>query len=104
MRAQLLHVVAKLFLIFDFKAEASMNTADLNFDLVNNYFAMLKHLSNREKAELIARLKHSIQSKNASKEDDWESLFGSFKLDQPAEDFIAELKKDRNFSRKNLEL
>lgn len=81
-----------------------MNTADLNVDLVNNYFAMLKHLNNREKAELITRLKHSIQSKNAAKEDDWESLFGSFKLDQPAEDFIAGLKQDRNFSRKNWEL
>lgn len=70
-----------------------MNTADLNFDLVNNYFAMLKHLNNREKAELITRLKRSIQSKIAEKEDDWESLFGSFKLDQPAEELLSNTKK-----------
>lgn len=81
-----------------------MNTADLNVDLVNNYFAMLKHLNKREKTALIAKLTHSMQAKNEEKGVDWEDLFGSLKLDEPAEDFIAGLKQDRNFKRKTLDL
>lgn len=93
-----------VFLIFDSKEEALMNTADLNVDLVNNYFAMLKHLNKREKTALIAKLTHSMHAQKAEKGVDWEDLFGSLKLDEPAEDFIAGLKQDRNFKRKTLDL
>ena len=34
----------------------------------------------------------------------WKSLFGAFELDQSVDDFVADLKKDRKFSRKSIDL
>lgn len=81
-----------------------MKTADININLVDSYYTLLKNLSQNNKLELIARLSKSMKTTKAKKDSSWEALFGAWELDQPADEFVAALKKDRNFSRKSIDL
>lgn len=82
-----------------------MKTTDANINLVDSYFTLLKSLSPNNKLELIARLSKSLKTTTKKKPDtSWEALFGSWELDQSADEFVTELKKDRNFSRKSIDL
>ena len=78
-------------------------TADININLIKNYFSLLKSLSPNNKLELIALLSKSMKSKEKTKDNSWKSLYGSLILDKSALDFVVELKKDRNFNRKTVE-
>ena len=81
-----------------------MNTADINTALIDSYFSLLKSLSPNNKLELIARLSKSMKTTKKTKDNSWKSLFGSLVLDQSADEFIEELKKDRKFIRKSIDL
>lgn len=81
-----------------------MNTADINLNLVESYYTLLKGLSPNNKLALIARLSNSIKTTQSKEDTSWEALFGAWELDQSADEFIEELKKDRNFSRKSIDL
>ena len=84
-----------------------MKTIDRNNNPVDSYFMLLKDLNPDDKLELIARLSKSMKNdivEKKEKDDSWKSLFGAWELDQSADDFVEELKKDRNFSRKREEL
>lgn len=81
-----------------------MKTANINTNLIDSYFTLLKGLSTDNKLELIARLSKSMKTTKAKKDASWESLFGSWELDQSADEFVKELKKDRNFTRKSIDL
>ena len=67
---------------------------------------LLKSLSPNDKLELIAKLSQSIKSKLKEKNSDksWKSLFGALELDIPVDDFITDLRKERNFRDKSIEL
>lgn len=80
-----------------------MKTADINTNLVETYYTLLKSLSPDNKLELIARLSKSMKTTKKTKDDSWKSLFGSWDIDQSADDFVEELKKDRKFSRKSVD-
>jgi hypothetical protein len=77
-----------------------------NNSLINNYFMLLKSLSPNDKLELITKLSQSIKSKLKEKNSDktWRSLFGALELEIPVDDFLTDLKKDRNFRDKSLGL
>ena len=81
-----------------------MKTTDIDTTLINSYFTLLKSLSPNNKLELIAKLSNSLKKTKKVKDNSWKSLYGSLKLDQSADDFVAELKKDRKFSRKSIDL
>jgi len=81
-----------------------MNTTDINPSLIDSYFSLLKSLSPNNKLELIARLSKSMKTTKKTKDNSWKSLFGAFVLDESADEFVEELKKDRKFSRKSIEL
>jgi len=81
-----------------------MNSADINSPLIDSYFSLLKNLSPNSKLELIARLSKSMKTTKKTKDNSWKSLFGALVLDQSADEFIEELKKDRKFSRKPIDL
>ncbi|KAA8482715.1 hypothetical protein BDE36_2775 [Arcticibacter tournemirensis] len=82
-----------------------MKTANLNTTLIDSYYKLLKSLSPNNKLELIARLSKSMKtSKKRENEISLESLYGSWESDQTADEFIAELKAARNFTRKREEL
>ncbi|MBE0637919.1 MAG: hypothetical protein IH598_05320 [Bacteroidales bacterium] len=81
-----------------------MNTLDVNTNLVDSYYVLLKNLSHDDKLELIARLSNSMTTTKKTKDNSWKSLFGALVLDQPVEEFIEGLKKDRNFNRKSVRL
>jgi hypothetical protein len=81
-----------------------MNTVDINKSLVDSYYVLLKNLSHDNKLELIARLSKSMTTTKKTKDNSWKSLFGALVLDQNVDEFVAGLKKDRNFIRKSVEL
>ena len=81
-----------------------MKTADLNTNLIDSYFMLLKSLSPNNKLELIAKLSKSLKTTKKAKDITWKSLFGAFELDQSADNFVDDLKKDRKFSRKSFDL
>jgi len=68
-----------------------MKTTDININLVDSYFTLLKSLSPNNKLELIARLSKSMKTTKVKKDTPWEALFGSMELDQSANEFIANL-------------
>jgi hypothetical protein len=81
-----------------------MKPEELNVNLIDSYFALLRSLSPHYKLELIALLSKSIKASKTEKDTSWESLFGSWELDQTSDEFIAELKADRHFNRKSPDL
>ncbi len=81
-----------------------MKTADINTNLVDSYYLLLKNLSSNNKLELIARLSKSMTTTKKAKDKSWKSLFGALDLDQSSEEFVEGLKKDRKFSRKSVDL
>lgn len=72
--------------------------------MVDSYYVLLRNLSPDNKLELIARLSKSMKTTKKAKDNSWKSLFGALILDQSADDFVAELKRDRKFSRKSIDL
>lgn len=81
-----------------------MKTNDINLNLVDSYYMLLKNLSPNNKLELIARLSTSMKTAKQTKDSSWKSLFGALTIDQSAEEFVDELKKDRKFIRKSVDL
>lgn len=81
-----------------------MKTADLNIDIIDSYFALLKNLSPNNKLELIARLSKSLKTKSKAKDHSWKSLFGAWEMEQSADEFMDQLKKERKFTDKTIDL
>lgn len=81
-----------------------MKSIDINSTLIDSYFTLLKNLSPNNKLELIARLSKSLKTTKKTNDTSWKSLFGSLELDQSVEDFVVDLKKERKFSRKSIDL
>lgn len=81
-----------------------MRTANVTANLIDNYFMLLKNLSPDNKLDLIARLSKSLKTTEIKADDSWKSLFGAMILDQSADNFVDELKRERNFSRKSIEI
>jgi hypothetical protein len=81
-----------------------MKSADLNINLIDTYFELLKNLSTDNKLELIAQLSKSMKAKTKqAKVDTLQSLYGSLISKQSADEMIAEIKKDRTFKSKRVE-
>lgn len=81
-----------------------MKTMNINTRLIDSYFSLLKGLSPNNKLELISKLSESMKTTKKKKDVSWKSLFGALELDQSADDFVEDLKRDRKFSRRSFEL
>ncbi|MCB0511510.1 MAG: hypothetical protein R2760_10875 [Chitinophagales bacterium] len=82
-----------------------MKAADVNINLVDSYFTLLKNLSPNNKLELISRLSKSLKTTTKKKNDNFlDELYGSWVSVQSADELVEELKKARNFSSKREEL
>ncbi|MDQ2863125.1 MAG: hypothetical protein M3R50_05635, partial [Bacteroidota bacterium] len=60
--------------------------------------------SPNSKLELIERLSKSMKTTKKTKDNSWKSLFGALVIDESADEFVEELKKDRKFIRKSIDL
>jgi hypothetical protein len=81
-----------------------MKTTEINTNLIDSYFTLLKSLSPNNKLELISRLSKSMKTSRKTKDMSWKSLFGAMELDQSVEDFVEDLKNERKFTRKSIDL
>jgi hypothetical protein len=78
-----------------------MQTIDINKKLVDSYLELLKNLSPNSKLDLISGLSNSLKSDKKNKISSLKSLTGDFIPEKTADQIIADLKKARNFTRKN---
>jgi len=74
-----------------------MKRADVNINLINSYFEMLKNLSFNNKLELITKLSNSMKTVKNANSNSIKSLYGSLITDQFSDEFIDEMKKSRIF-------
>ena len=81
-----------------------MNATDINTNLIDSHFMLLKNLSPNNKLELIAKLSQSMKKTKIEKDNSWKSLFGAFELDQSVDDFVEGMKNDRKFKRNSIDL
>ncbi len=81
-----------------------MKAAEMNSNLIDSYFKLLKNLSPNNKLELIALLSKSMKTTKKSKDNSWKSLFGALTIDEPADVFADRLKQHRHFDRKSVDL
>lgn len=81
-----------------------MTSSDININLIESYFGLLKNLSADSKLELIAKLSNSMKTTKPLKEVDLKSLYGAFVSDKSADELIDEIKQARTFNRKRAEL
>ncbi len=81
-----------------------MSVVEINKKLVDIYYSLLKNLSRKNKKELIDRLTRSLKTDSKTKNESWKSLYGALNLDKSSDEFIDELRKDRNFTRKTIDL
>jgi predicted metal-binding transcription factor (methanogenesis marker protein 9) len=76
-----------------------MKATDLNINLIETYFGLLKNLSADSKLELIAKLSNSMKSTKRTKDDSLKSLYGAFISKQSADEIINDIKQARTFNR-----
>ena len=81
-----------------------MKAADINTNLIDSYFTLLKSLSPDNKLELIARLSKSMKTTKKAKKASLKSLYGSWVSEQSADQLVDELKQARTFNRQREEL
>lgn len=67
--------------------------------MIDNYFGLLRGLSNENKLELIVRLSKSIVLKPTANNKTVDHFFGAFKSEKTAEEIITEIKDSRTFNR-----
>ena len=85
-----------------------MASENLNFNLLDNYLAILNQLSRDNKLELIAKLSKSLQEEKPTQSVEttrsFGELFGALKSDKSAEEQIEEIRAARKFDRNIEEL
>lgn len=68
-----------------------MKAADVNINLVDSYFTLLKNLSPNNKLELISRLSKSLKTTTKKKNDNFlDELYGSWVSVQSADELVEE--------------
>jgi predicted metal-binding transcription factor (methanogenesis marker protein 9) len=80
-----------------------MKATDININIIETYFGLLKNLSADNKLELIAKLSNSMKTTKRIKDDSLKSLYGAFISKQSADEIINEIKQARTFNRKRAE-
>lgn len=79
-----------------------MKPTELNINIIETYFGLLKNLNDDSKLELIAKLTSSLKTTKQTKTDSLKSLYGAFVSNLTADQIIADLKKSRTFKHKRV--
>lgn len=72
--------------------------------IINTYLHLFERLSFVGKSELIAKLTKSLKKDQKNKNDEFFKSFGAFGSEKSADEISKEIKKSRNFNRKELKL
>ena len=73
-------------------------------NIADYYFGFLKNLKHDSKLDLITKLSESLKIKEEVNEVSMQSLFGSFKSEQSADEIIEDIRSSRHNNRKIEEL
>ena len=79
-----------------------MKATDLNINLIETYYKLLKNLNADSKLELIVRLSDSMKTTKKPKNDSLKSLYGAFVSKQSADEIINDIKQSRTFKSKRV--
>jgi hypothetical protein len=74
-----------------------------NRNIISTYSGLFEGLSTISKIELIELLTKSLKKQVTDKEKDFFQSFGAFTTEKNADEMIAEIKKSRKFTQKDLE-
>ena len=74
-----------------------MNKA--NYDIVNNYWGLLKNLRSSWKLALIERLQQSLSQESSSKTNTIQQAFGAWEAGETAENLIQKIRDSRSTHR-----
>jgi predicted metal-binding transcription factor (methanogenesis marker protein 9) len=77
-----------------------MKAADLKFNLIDSYLALLNNLSPESKLELISKLSDSLKGSKKPTNKSISDLYGAFISKKSADEIITDLKRSRQFNRK----
>jgi predicted metal-binding transcription factor (methanogenesis marker protein 9) len=77
-----------------------MKAADLKFNLIDSYLALLNNLSPESKLELISKLSDSLKGSKKPTNKSISDLYGAFISKKSADEIITDLKGSRQFNRK----
>ena len=70
-----------------------------NYDILNNYWGLIKTLNTSWKLDLIERLTHSIRKNLKQKTNTMKLAFGAWESENSAEEIIEELRNSRSINR-----
>lgn len=73
--------------------------AAINSHILNTYMAFLETLSPGAKLDIISKLTQSLKSEVKSKENLFESSFGAWIGNEPAEEIVKGIRDSRTFNR-----
>lgn len=76
-----------------------MKAVDINTQLIDNYFALLKNLSTNSKLDLISKLTQSIKSDITDSKDAFDEAYGAWDDNDNAEDLISSIRNARTLNR-----
>ena len=71
----------------------------INYDILNNYWGLIKTLNASCKLDLIERLTHSIRQNQKQKTNTMNLAFGAWESENSAEEIIEELRNSRSINR-----
>lgn len=71
-----------------------------NTVMIDNYFVLMRGLSNEFKIKLIAKLSNSMLEESTENERLVDKFYGAFVSKKSAEELIDEIKVSRSFNRK----
>ncbi len=72
-----------------------MQSSELNINIVESYFQILKNLSADNKHKLIDKLSKSIKTSEKEKSGSLKSSYGAFISEQSADELIQEIRSAR---------
>ena len=74
-----------------------MNKA--NYDILNNYWGLIKNLRTSWRESLLEKLKQSLLEENSIKSNDLHKAFGAWVSEDSAEELIQKLRNSRSTNR-----
>jgi len=76
-----------------------MRSTDINTQLVNSYFGLLKHLSTSNKLDLITKLTQSVKAETDKDKSRFFKAYGAWDQVESADEMIACIRDSRTFNR-----
>ena len=80
-----------------------MKIADINNELLESWWALLRHMSAESRLELASRLINSLKTEEPKENEGWKSLYGAWADDGESAEGLIELIRESRFVNRKIE-